>query len=282
MQEQRSPEEWALFVNLVLDEAFGQERYPISVVEVARMFSANKYPNEPITIVEGGDLPGFQGALIRNPNHRNGWGILFNSSVPSRRRIRFTLAHEFGHYLMHRSFRPEGFYCVAEEVPNSEQSINCMERDADTFASHFLMPPHDLNEQINPAEWTDLNMLSCSADRYGVSLLAIIRQWLRYTQQRAVLVVSRDGFVLWSEASDTAKKNGICFPNVWKEPMEIPVSSLAAQRGATNYPKDGMMLRKGTWFLKHDVVEMAVYADQHAFVISLLMLDFDRKEVISE
>ncbi|MEO5347542.1 MAG: ImmA/IrrE family metallo-endopeptidase [Magnetococcus sp. YQC-9] len=275
MSERRSPEEWALHINLILDTAFGRERHPVSVVEVARMFSAIKYPSEPIMVVEGGELPGFQGALIRHPNR--GWGIVYNRNVLSKRRIRFTLAHEFGHYLMHRSFRPTGFQCVAEEIPNPEQPFDRLEREADTFASHFLIPPHDLVEQIPPTEWTDLNMLGCCADRYGVSLLALIRQWLRLTQQRAALVVSREGCILWSEASETAKKCGACFRESWKEPVEIPAQSLAAQRHATNHPKDGILVSKGAWFQEHDVVEMAVYADQYDFIISLLMLDFDQQ-----
>ncbi|MBF0424119.1 MAG: ImmA/IrrE family metallo-endopeptidase [Magnetococcales bacterium] len=274
MTEIRSPIEWAFFVNQVLDEAFGRERHPMSVIEVARMFSASKYPQEPIAAVEGDDLPGFQGALIPDPGRRRGWVIIFNSAIPSRRRIRFTLAHEFGHYLMHRALRPRGFHCVSVEDSDPEQAGDRLEREADIFAANLLMPIHDFREHIAPGEWTDLNMLSCAADRYGVSLMAAIRQWLRYTHQRAVLAVSRDGYILWSEASESAKAGRTFFPNVWKETMAIPGLSLAAKREITSYPKDGLPLPKGVWFPDHEVVEMAVHSDQYEFVISLLMLDF--------
>jgi hypothetical protein len=105
---------------------------------------------------------------------------------------------------------------------------------------------------------------------------AAVRQWLRYTRQRAVLAVSRDGYVFWSEASITAKKAGTWFPNVRKKPFAIPAESLAAKRGITNYPKDGVPMPKGVWFQNHEVLEMGVHSDQYEIVITLLMLDFEK------
>jgi hypothetical protein len=48
-----------------------------------------------------------------------------------------------------------------------------------------------------------------------------------YTARRAVLVVSRDGFILWSRASESALKTGVFF-RTSGAPVEIPARSLAA------------------------------------------------------
>ena len=278
MPDPQTPEEWALFLNQVFDQAFGRERHPISVVEMATMFTARKFPQDPITRVEGGNIPGVEGMLIPDPNGQRGWAIFFDLSVPSRRRIRFTLAHEFGHYLMHRHRYPQGFKCSTPEIPLADRRQARLEQEADTFASHFLMPLYDYRQQIAPWEVADLNMLSFAARRYGVSLSAAIRQWLRYTELWAVLVVSRDEYILWSDASLAAKRSGHEFPN-FGPPIPIPSKSLAAKPDLTTYPRDGVPLPRGTWFKEEETVEMAVFSEQYDFIISLLLLDAHSEEL---
>ncbi|OSM02003.1 ImmA/IrrE family metallo-endopeptidase [Magnetofaba australis] len=276
-----TPEDWALFVNLALDQAYGRERHPMSIAEAAQAFSHSRFPAEPIATVRGGDLEGFEGALIRDPSRRKGWGIFFNAAEPSKRRARFTIAHEFGHYLMHRYFIADdrdGFYCHTAEVPVDATPMENpkQEREADRFAANLLMPPYDLERRISPFEATDLNMLSCCADHYGVSMLAIIQQWLRLTRLRAVLVVSRDDFVLWSAASRSAqglRRRAFGPPD--GEPVEIPAQSLAAQRELTSYPKEGAPMAPGVWFPDEAALEMAIFADRYDFIASLLLLDFE-------
>ena len=273
--EPKGPLEWARFINLVLDEAYGQERHPISVMETAKTFTASKYQNDPIQMMEGGDFPGLEGMLVPAPQGQKGWAIFFNHQVPSKRRIRFTLAHEFGHYLLHRQRFPKGLQCANAELPTRNRALATIEEEADIFASNLLMPIEDYKRQIGPDEFTDLNMLGCAADRYGVSMLAAIRQWLRYTNLRAVLVVSDEGFFDWSESSKAAKRTGHKFPSFASPPTEIPADSLAAKRDITNYPKDGVPMAAGIWFKKDPVLEMAVFADRYDFIASLLILDFE-------
>jgi hypothetical protein len=52
--------------------------------------------------VIGRPLTGFDGALYSAPKGKKGWGMFYNP------RSSFTLAYEFGHYLMHRLAYPDG------------------------------------------------------------------------------------------------------------------------------------------------------------------------------
>ncbi len=266
------PIEWAFYINQVLDQAFGEERYPVSVVEVATMLTPKLFPQDPITEVKGAVLPGMDGMLVRDPRRRKGWGIFFNTAVLSRRRIRFTLGHELGHYFLHRQRQPHGFRCVTREMPSQWQELSWMEEEADTFSALFLMPPKDFSRQVPPDQLTDLSMISFCADRYGVSLQAAVRHWLRITTRRAVLVVSRDGFILWSESSPAARRSGKVFRS-HRQAIEIPTDSLAAQPNITNYPKEGALLPKGTWFPNEEIVEMAAFSEQYDYTLSLLHFD---------
>src|SRR5690554_3683122 len=54
-----------------------------------------------IAELQGLDSLGFEGALLRDPNDSTRWGILYNSTARIERQ-RFTVAHEFGHLVLHR------------------------------------------------------------------------------------------------------------------------------------------------------------------------------------
>jgi len=55
------------------------------------------------------------GAVPR-PGRQEGWGIFYNSAIQSRGRVNFTLAHELGHYLLHRLAYPDGIRCGEQDV----------------------------------------------------------------------------------------------------------------------------------------------------------------------
>jgi hypothetical protein len=69
-----------------------KDRFPVDVVLVAKEYSAQRYPDDPVSLVVGRSLPGFDGALYRAPAGKKGWGIFC-----IRRAHNFTLGHEFGH-----------------------------------------------------------------------------------------------------------------------------------------------------------------------------------------
>ena len=117
-----SPVRWAIDLSVLLNTVLGTDRFPVDVPTVAKEYSAQRYPDDPISLVIGRDLPTFDGALYRAPAGKKGWGIFFNSNIASKGRINFTLAHEFGHYLMHRAAYPNGIRC-GEQIIRLYQPI---------------------------------------------------------------------------------------------------------------------------------------------------------------
>jgi hypothetical protein len=111
-----TPERWAFEITHVLNAAFGADRFPIDIPMVAREYSKQRFPDDPIVSVQGDDLPTFDGALFKAKAGRKGWGIIYNSAITSKGRINFTLAHEFGHYLLHRLAYPNGFQCGQQQI----------------------------------------------------------------------------------------------------------------------------------------------------------------------
>ena len=133
------------------------------------------------------------------------------------------------------------------------------------------MPLDDFRRQISARSRVDLDMISQCADRYRVSLIAAILRWLVYTERRAVLVVSREGFILWSRASEAAAKSGAVFRTSGR-PIEIPVQSLAVTQDQLVDGRAGVLHGPGVWF-GEEVREMTIFSEQYDFTISLLLLE---------
>lgn len=264
------PARWAIEITKVLNQVLGPEHFPIDVITVARDYSAQRFPGDAITLAQGADLPGFDGALYRAPAGKSGWGIVYNSALASRGRINFTLAHEFGHYLLHRADHPNGIRCGEQDVVRWDSAYGQIEHQANQFAATFLMPLDDFRRQIDARTRVDLDMISHCADRYRVSLIATILRWLTYTTRRAVLVVSREGFILWSRASEAAAKTGTVF-RTSGGPIEIPPLSLAATHQIFD-GRTGVTHGPGVWF-REETREMTIFSEQYDFTITLLLLE---------
>lgn len=269
-----SPQRWAFEITHLLNAVFGADRFPIDIPAVAREYTGQRFSNDPIISVQGDNLPGFDGALFKAPGGRKGWGIIYNDRIRSKGRINFTLAHEFGHFLLHRLAHPNGFRCGEQDVVRWDSEYGQAEHQANVFAANFLMPLDDFRRQIPAADKVNLDMISHCAERYRVSLIAATLRWLSYTHRRAVLVVSRDGFILWARSSDAALKTGAFF-RTSAGPIEIPALSLPIRQellvdGSATIDHDAAV-----WFAE-PVREMTVFAEQYDFAISLLLLEDKR------
>jgi hypothetical protein len=271
MTEALSPKRWAIDISQVLNKVLGSDHFPINVEQVAREYSRQRFPDDPITLVAGEVLPRFDGALVRSPSGKNGWGIIYNKAIRSPGRVNFTLAHEFGHYLLHRLAYPTGIQCGEQDVVRWDSEYGQIEYQANVFASYLLMPLDDFRRQIDSRAEPDLELLGSCARRYNVSFIAATLKWLEYTERRALIVVSRDDFILWARSSTAAFKTGAFF-RTSGAPIAVPTSSLAAQRISD---KSKSEFHAGTWFKEEPCREMTVLSEQYEFTISLLLLSND-------
>jgi IrrE N-terminal-like domain len=259
-----TPGAWA---NL-LSKAWGRDRFPIDVLLIAQDISARQ--PDPIARIHGGDIGELEGMLLKR---EQGWYLLYNDQVQSSGRINFTIGHELGHYLLHRRDQ-ESFQCSTQDLLDWGSTARQREAEADKFAATLLMPLDDYRKQVDSAR-VDIDLLGACATRYGVSLLAAIRQWIEFTPQRAVMVVSNDGFINWSWSSRNALRTRARF-RFSQETIPIPEASLAAQATRDPEERTGVELPARVWFKEEpadmSVREMRVVSDQYQLVITLLIL----------
>lgn len=270
MSENFGPERWAIDITKILNAVFGPDHFPIKVADVAKEVARQKYPDDPIAVVRGANLPGFEGALYPAPEGKKGWAILYNDAIASAGRINFTLAHEFGHYLLHRRKRPQGVECGEQDVVLWDSPYGQMENQANVFAANLLMPFDDYRRLIPDRTAVTMDALSAAAERYGVSLMAAILRWMEFTHARVILVLSRDGYVLWAKSNKPAFESRAYIKT---KGMTVPVPPLSLAHGGANLIRhtDTRDHESGVW-LDEPVKEMAAASEQFDFVISLLLL----------
>ena len=137
----KSPQRWAIDLTLLLNARDGGDRFPVDVKSLAKDYSHQVFPNDPVTLIKGASLDRFEGGLYKAPAGKKGWGIIYNSEIKSPGRINFTLAHEFGHYLVHRHQFPDGLQCSAEDMAKWDSTYGQIEHEANEFAAEasFLL-----------------------------------------------------------------------------------------------------------------------------------------------
>ncbi|ATW05723.1 ImmA/IrrE family metallo-endopeptidase [Sphingorhabdus sp. YGSMI21] len=262
MKEPTTPRGWAAFLGKIWPHGF-----PIDVKTMAMEYSA-RFPDSILAIKEA-EVENFEGALCPV---RDKWAILYNPGITSPGRVNFTLAHELGHYLVHRHKSPGGFECGEQQLAGLDRNAarKAMEQEADEFASHILMPTHDFDRQIRRADFT-FDLLENCVSRYDVSRTAAALKWVDRTSECAAVVAATNGFVLWNWRSKRARQRGIWFDRG----SELPSDSWAASPAVVSPDTYGVRHDEGVWHDQEAVRELAVFAPRHEMTISVLVYEND-------
>lgn len=135
--------------------------------------------------------------------------IFINDAMPNDR-IRFSLAHELGHMIMH--------------IENPPKDFEAAEREANEFASEFLMPEEELRPILATLSLSDLILLK---RRWRVSMHALVRRAkdLEVISQERYrffqITFSRKGFTKNEPEPLPGEK-----PIIWDETIQLYKSEL--------------------------------------------------------
>ena len=272
MTERKHPMAEANRISSMLNTVLGAERFPVKVDEVALEYSQQCFAGSPVGKVQGEDLDGMDGMLAAN-KARSKWLIVFNSAVRSEGRKRFTIAHEFGHYILHRHIQ-DLFECCDGDIETGDGNKRDIESEADKFASTLLMPLDDFRKQVDGLP-VSFDLLGHCAERYGVSLTAAALRWTEIAEKRAILLASRDDHLLWSKSNQAAFKSGAYFATR-KNTIELPQDALAHSNNNWDVGTHMHSTRAQTWFSREPasmpLTEMTRVASQYDYTLTLLLM----------
>jgi hypothetical protein len=259
-------------ISSMLNMVLGTNRFPVKVDEVALEYSRQCFAHSPVGKVHGEALHGLEGMLAVN-NARSKWLIVYNSAIRSEGRKRFTIAHEFGHYILHRDEK-DRFECGDDDIETGDDHGRDIETEADKFASTLLMPLDDFRKQVD-GQPVSFDLLSHCAERYGVSLTAAALRWTEIAEKRAVLVASRDDHLLWSKSNLAAFKSGAYFATR-KNTIELPQDALAHTNNLLDVGAQIQSTQAQIWFPREPasmpLTEMTRVVGQYDYSLTLLLM----------
>ena len=214
----------------------------------------------------------FEGMLARDPDDRDVWGIAYNGkSRPERQR--FTIAHELGHFILHRNRQPS-FNCDKQSVHTGIDTLRSIEREANDFASNLLMPGDLLRNWIS-SQHIDFHVLGDIAQRFQVSLEALCIRFIKFTTQRAILVYWDNGYVKYEWRSSSAVKTRARIRRN-ADPQEPLPGTLAAD-ASVDQEWDGTEMSAAIW-CPEEAQHMKLREFKHSYgardrILTLLLLE---------
>jgi hypothetical protein len=149
------------------------------------------------------DISSFEGSLVRNPEDPTEWGIFYKEHATPER-SRFTIAHELGHFILHRALQSR-FECDNGGVTSGQFDGRNIEREANEFASNLLMPMDLLRHFLGDQRKVTLHLLSDIARTFEVSFEALCLRFIEATDQRAILIHWDQGFLKYQRPSRNAR-----------------------------------------------------------------------------
>lgn len=138
-------------------EEYNITEYPVKIVELCKQYD--------ITVFEEYLPPEVSGFIVIKEGtfeqYDTGRLIVVNLSELASRR-RFTIAHELGHYILHKKVDEE-LYAHRDAGGSSQE-----EQEANFFASNILMPKDLINQALDMCD----KSLSSISDYYKIEYIA--------------------------------------------------------------------------------------------------------------
>lgn len=153
--------------------------------------------------------------------------------VRTRGRVRFSIAHELGHYYLpeHRQFLLSGQWHGSHSDFVSNKPT---EREADTFASCLLMPEKVFSAEVSRRSGRVCSLQELTALAESTFHTSITSTAIRYATlcfEACTVILSRDGHVLYSVASEDMRVRGLGWiPPRTRVPPMTPSGRLQTER----------------------------------------------------
>ena len=179
------------------------KRFPVDCRAIAEGFNI---------VVHGDRLDTeFEGGLFDNSGTPT---IIYNENIKEERRINFTVAHELGHYFLHRlanSVQQCSSAALNTFDVNQAHKKN-VEREANCFAASLLMPVGDFRKNIK-GHTPSVSLIITLAERYQTSLTATAYRMVELANQPLALVIVKGKQVHRWQRNEHMKDTGFWLQN---------------------------------------------------------------------
>ncbi len=162
-------------------------------IEIVASFSGNRVPVDLMLICKELDIKVIDDKQLDKDGYlicRNGKKIIFvNSLIRNRHRRNFIIAHELGHFLLHRD---QLYSCDAISESTTQFVNNALqEKEANAFASELLVPHDELIKHL-PIGPIDFSTVFKIAEAFDVSVTHAAMQAVQASNAESEILICYD------------------------------------------------------------------------------------------
>jgi len=192
-------------------------------------------------------LDACEARIIANGNQ----AIITVNSRSSRRRQRFSIAHELGHWKYHRG---RILVCRADEIGRAGHSSSSAERVADIYGAELLMPGYIFSPIARAHARLTFGTVRTIADLFGVSLTSAAIRVVEKGHSPAILVCHGPKGRKWfTRSSDIPER---WFPQDALDPESFAFQVLFANEPDNPFPRK---IGADAWFDRWDAERYDVH-----------------------
>lgn len=208
--------------------------------------------------------------------------ITISSLVKDPRRKRFSVAHELGHFELHREHSV--VLCSSQDIDDWKQRGDNIspEQEANEFAAALLLPERFFASLCRDSD-PSLDLVAELASTFNVSLTATALRYLRFCDEICAVVFSQDGHIKWFQSSRGFAETG-AYIDVRSR---LAPSSLAASifqghiaQTAPKRIRASVWLESGQHSPDSYVMEQSWGMPNYNAVLTLLWLDEDIEDAV--
>ena len=232
-------------------------------------------------LVEDDELDGAEARLVI----AKGRGVITITTNIQDQRRRFSIAHELGHFEMHKGIQ-ELSLCLnqdIQELPNKSTS-NKLEQEANEFASALLMPKQFF-APLCLSEEPSLSYITSLANQFMTSLTATALKYIKFCNEPVAIVMSQNSKIQWFQSSSDfdSLRDDLNFFIELHSILE-PDTLAAKLFKDSNYPKRKARVHASSWFTPGNynkdatIQEHSIAMPNYEAVLTLLWIDEEIEE----
>jgi Zn-dependent peptidase ImmA (M78 family) len=225
------------------------------------------------------DADGFEGGLTANVEKTR--GIILTKREAPRRRRRFTIGHELGHFLipMHHGTQT----CSLGDMRESRRDnpYRRQEAEANQFSAGLLMPKPIFAKDMEALGSADVTHAKHLSDLYDTSMEATVNRYADLTSDICAFVFSKDGVVRYTRPTSD-------FPRLNVRPKSALPSGCATLKAPANDQATEWREQSGSMWLETEwgkhlpkVIEQCV-VQSNGYRVTLLYIEPSEVEDVED
>lgn len=125
--------------------------------------------------------------------------ISISSDITHLGKRNFVLAHEIGHFLLHRHIVT--LFSDTDKTLSAWHTKGPHESEANAFASELLMPEHLFRDKVSNMKLS-IGLIEETSNYFHTSLLATFLRYVQLGSYPTMIVFMKDGVVKWKQCSN--------------------------------------------------------------------------------